>query len=163
MQRHKIRLANNPWWKIRWGRSLLPVPLTSWCECSCPESGVSCGVVLRLLWELAPPVSALPSCQAEWQSSAGKRNVRGAQLHAMDYKRTAEFLAAFSLLRIFPKRKTSSRHGKWVKRPSYQSSSNRKGGGGGIYLSVKEWVLYDMQHSKSSLPLSVLFYWLTAV
>lgn len=101
--------------KIRWGNSLLQMPLTSWCECSCTERGVSCGVVVRLLWELAPPASPVPSCQAEWQSSAGRRSVRGAQLRALDYGRIAELLAAFYLLRVLAKRKTSSWHGKWVR------------------------------------------------
>lgn len=49
------------------------------------------------------------------------------------------------------------------KRQSYKFSSNRQGRGDGIYFSVQGWILHDMQHSKNPLPLSVLFYWLTAV
>lgn len=89
-------LCSLPYWLSaarRRSRSLVEVALTSWSERACPERGVRRGTVLTLyvfLWGLAPPASPLPSCtacQSEWQSSAGKRSIRGRQLHAFDYQK----------------------------------------------------------------------------
>lgn len=97
---------------------------------SCTENDVSCGVVLRLLWEsrlLRLPVRLSDS--AHWA-----RGVKG-EHSPLPWGRIAELLAAFSLLRVFPKRKTSSWHGKWL-RDNHTNSplTGRVGGMGYIFL-----------------------------
>ena len=72
-----------------------------------------CPTLYIFSWDLAPPASPLPACaacQSEWQSTAGKRSVRGTQLGLPE-----GFLSFRLHLSVLAKRKTSTCHGWWVR------------------------------------------------